>query len=394
MTKRSPGRARVSLRAPTGITFGGTLGYNYQFAPHWLVGVEGEFGRLGLDRSFKEWDDIIVAGSKASSYATIRGRVGYVTGPSLLYVTGGVAFVNITDSFGGTIPQGLPPTVNTTTKTGFTVGTGIETKLSRNWSATTEYQFLQAGSTNFASTVFGVPGVPTSFDHSYHLVKSGLNYKLDGNWDGVPFFGTLLPSDHNWAGLYAGFNAGGGMSAIRAFNPGTNPGGETDPRGVGFAGGGQVGYNYLFMNRWLAGVEADIGKLGVNATVDDWFDTNFARFHVDTEWYATLRGRFGTSTGPALLYVTAGAAWVQLTDGFAPTGFGVTGDLNSRTAAGWTVGGGTEVALDARWSARLEVLYIDVGDRQHQVAPAAFFADFKDHFMVVRGGLNYQLGGL
>ena len=90
-----------------GLSFGGTVGYNWQFAPRWLVGIEGDIGSLGIDHTVKEYNDVIIAGSKADWYGTIRGRFGYVTGPSLLYVTGGVAFVNITDTFGGdsiTIP--------------------------------------------------------------------------------------------------------------------------------------------------------------------------------------------------------------------------------------------------------------------------------------------------
>ena len=124
--------------------------------------------------------------------------------------------------------------------------------------------------------------------------------------------------------------------------------------------------------------------------MDDWDDNGFARFVVNTNWYATARARFGTSTGPALLYVTGGGAWVHLTDGFTPNANGVAGDLMSRTASGWTFGGGTEVALGPHWSARFEALYIDAGHFDHQQAPDPLFADFKDRFMVVRAGLDYQ----
>jgi outer membrane immunogenic protein len=376
-----------------GLTVGGTVGYNWQFAPSWLFGLEGDIGWLNLDRTFKEWDDVILAGSKTDWYGTARARFGYVTGPSLLYVTGGAAFVHVTDTFGGGAP-GVLATANTSTRTGWTVGGGIETKLSRNWTTTTEYLFIDAGSTNFASDPFGI-ATPTTFDHTYHVIKTGLNYKFDGNWEGLPFFGApLLPSNHNWRGLYAGVNVGGGMSLVRAFDVGnTFSAGENDPAGTGFAAGGQVGYNYLISPKWFVGLEGDVNYLGIHSQVDDWFDTGFARFQADTSWYATARARFGSSTGPALLYVTGGAAWVGLKDGFAQTNVIDVGDLASRTAIGWTIGGGTEVAIDSRWSAKLESLYIDAGHTNHQLVPAAFFADFKDRFMVVRAGLNYAFGG-
>src|ERR1700760_1201939 len=117
-----------------GLTFGATVGYNWQFAPSWLVGVEGDIGDMGLDKTFKDWDDLILVGSKATWNSTLRGRFGYVTGPLLLYVTGGAAWVHVTDTFGGG-GGGVPATANSSTPTGFAVGGGIETKLSRNWSS-------------------------------------------------------------------------------------------------------------------------------------------------------------------------------------------------------------------------------------------------------------------
>jgi outer membrane immunogenic protein len=376
-----------------GLTFGATAGYNWQFNPRWLVGIEADVGDMGVAKTSKDWDDLILDGSKATWYSTLRGRFGYVTGPSLLYVTGGAAWVHITDTFGGGGAGGEPATAVSSTSTGFVAGGGIETKLSRNWSTKTEYLFIDVGNTNFNSNVFSVPGVPTTFDHTYHVIKTGLNYKLDGTWEGLPFFGApMLPSNHNWHGLYAGFNIGGGMSLVRAVNDGTSPGGEENPQGTGASAGFQVGYNYMLTQRWFVGAEGDYGYLGVRSQVDDWFDTSFARFEADTSWLATARVRAGSSTGPALLYVTAGAAWVGVKDGFALTGFGVTGDLASRAAFGYAIGGGTEVALNERWSAKIESLFVDVGHANHSVAPAAFFADFKDRFMVVRAGVNMKLG--
>ena len=373
------------------LTVGGTVGYNWQFAPRWLVGLEADIGFMGVDHTFKQWSSPTITGSKADWDATVRARFGYVTGPSLLYVTGGAAFVHITDTFGGDgFPVAAPAIANTTTKTGWTAGGGIETKLSRNWSAKTEYLFIDVGTTSFVSNPFGILA-GTTFDHSYHVIKTGLNYKIDGNWEGLPFFSTaMLPSDHNWQGFYAGLNVGGGISLMRGIN---DVRGELDMNGTGLAAGGQVGYNYMLGGRWFVGVEGDVGYLGVNSSTTAWANT-FDIFTAKTDWYATARARFGTTTGPALLYFTAGGAWVGLKDGFAfvPTSAGV--DISSKTASGWTIGGGTEVALDARWSAKIESLYIDVGHTNHSdLVPAPFFlADFKERFMVVRAGLNYKFG--
>ena len=138
--------------------------------------------------------------------------------------------------------------------------------------------------------------------------------------------------------------------------------------------------------KYFAGLEGDIGYLGVRGSEADWFDT--ARTHsTKTSWYGTARVRAGSSTGPALLYVTAGGAWVNLTDTFTSGGLA---SASSRTAGGWTVGGGMEVALDARWSARIESLYMDVGHRN--LAVGINNSDFKDRFTVVRAGVSYAFG--
>jgi outer membrane immunogenic protein len=390
-------------------TAGVTAGYNRRIGSNFLVGVEGDLGYLGFNRTFREFNDVLVVGEKADWYATLRARAGYLTGPSLLYVTGGAAFVHTTDTFGGLVdfPTSatiIPATASTTTRTGWTAGGGIETKLSRSWSAKTEYLYIDTGTNTFLANPFtATPNTTTTFNHNIHVFKTGLNYNLSGPGDGISslFSPAMLPSNHNWGGVYVGLNAGGGMSnfgASGASDP-ANPGprfGKNDVNGSGFAGGVQAGYNYMITPRYFVGVEGDIGYLGMQQNVFDWFDTS-ANFTVKTDWYGTARVRAGVSTGPALLYVTGGAAWVHMADGFGPIvppSVFVPGDLSWTTRSGWTVGGGTEVALDAHWSAKIETLYISTGVTTHTNAPPAFgfFADFRERFAIARAGLNYKFG--
>jgi len=97
-----------------------------------------------------------------------------------------------------------------------------------------------------------------------------------------------------------------------------------------------------------------------------------------------LETGLGSTVDPAVLQAVA-------------PGTTVTSDIRSETKAGWTIGGGTEVALDARWSARLEYLYIDAGKskRTSIVTVPGFFtlpidSNFSNRFHVVRAGLNYS----
>jgi outer membrane immunogenic protein len=378
-------------------TAGITAGYNLQLSPSWLVGVEGDFGYLGGGQLFQDFDDSIAAGEKNSWYATLRGRVGYVTGPSLIYVTGGVGFVHVTDSFGGDGTAANPAVSSSTTTTGGIFGAGIETKLSRNWSAKTEYLYIDGGSdhTFLSNPILPPTNVPTTFSHSFQVIKTGLNYRFDGNWDGLPFFnGQMLASNHNWNGFYVGGNAGIGSSLTHVHVATFEPGDE-NVNGTGFTGGGQAGYNYLLWQKYLVGVEGDFGALAINRAVADWNDAkppiDLAEFSLKTNWYGTLRGRIGTTTGPALLYLTGGAAWVRLQDGVVPVAAGTPGSITSKTGTGWTWGGGTEVALDQHWSAKLESLYVNSGSSNHLVFAVTppVIAEFKERFVIVRFGLNY-----
>ena len=387
-----------------GSTLGVTAGYNWQFHPHWLVGLEGDLGMLGLDQTNLEFNDNTLVGLKTGWYATARARFGYVTGPSLLYVTGGGAFVHVRDMFGGDGVPGffvndVPPIYSTKTTASWTAGAGIETQLSRAWTTKTEYLFIDGGgSNNFLATPKGVLGIPSAFNHNFNVIKTGLNYHFGapGN-EGMFAFITApaMPSDHDWRGFYVGGNIGGGMSNVDARQTGT-PGatfpGRTQVNGAGGAGGIQAGYNFIFGSRWFAGVEGDFGVLLVKPEFNDWFDQD-DQFNASTNWYGTARVRFGVTTGPALLYVTGGAAWVNSRNGFIAIPTAKTATNSTNTGSGYAIGGGTEVALDARWSAKLESLYIDTGNPSIHLTnpPSVFGASFKDHFLVARAGLNFKL---
>jgi outer membrane immunogenic protein len=369
-----------------GLTGGVQAGINWQFTPTWLVGLEGDFGYLGARRSNTDWFDGITIGQKASWYATARARTGHVTGPSLLYVTGGAAFVRMEETFGGNTATGLAPATSDTTRTGWTAGAGIETKLSRNWSAKTEYLYIATGTHNFAANPYGIADT-ASFKSQFHMVKAGLNYNFGGGKD-APLFNTA--SERDWAGFYLGANSGLGVSATHITGI-AGPRGAADINGSGFAGGIQAGYNVMLGPNWFAGLEADAGFLDIDRSFQDWGDV--FEFAQKTDWYGTLRGRAGWNTGAALLYATAGGAAVRVKNAINNLNPALPGS-STETATGWTVGGGTEVALNSRWSAKVEALYIDVGNQRAETTNglgAVRAIDFDRRFQVIRAGLNYKL---
>ena len=79
-------------------------GADYQFAPNWVVGVEGQYSWLGSNNLSAIFPDRLRLQQRpARDSASITGRVGYTWGPALFYVKGGYAYSNNRDTltFGG-----------------------------------------------------------------------------------------------------------------------------------------------------------------------------------------------------------------------------------------------------------------------------------------------------
>ena len=211
---------------PRGVIGGGQIGFNWQFAPAWVFGLEADIQASGMKRTANcvqtcNSATVIAPGvgpatfpvsfsensaqHKIHWFGTVRGRVGLAAGSSLFYVTGGLAYAelernaSVAASTGFIGVPGL--TVNTfsgsfnakSTKTGWTLGGGMETALFGNWTLKAEYLYLDLGSvtetfnTVFQSLVVGgqvgqvgtVAEVRTiTSDLKDHIVRVGLNYRF------------------------------------------------------------------------------------------------------------------------------------------------------------------------------------------------------------------------
>jgi len=152
--------------------FGAQVGYNWQ-AANWVYGIEGDiqttFGHVGTATG----TCTAVAcrlNARLNGFGTIRGRVGSLIGPGLLYVTGGAAFMSI----GGELQVPSQSAITSdggTWRTGYTVGAGYEQMLWNRWSGKIEYLYMAAkGPSLTAGTVTG------AVDLREHLLRAGLNY--------------------------------------------------------------------------------------------------------------------------------------------------------------------------------------------------------------------------
>jgi outer membrane immunogenic protein len=153
-------------------------GADYQFAPNWVAGIEGQYSWLGNNSSVIFPGGYIYTNNQRA-LGSVTGRLGYTWGPALLYVKGGYAYSdnNETVTLGGVA---TPFALNAGHSNGYTVGAGLEYMFAQNWSAKAEYQYYDFGNSRFTAPV---PLVPFgSFRNDDHTVKVGLNYRF--NWGG------------------------------------------------------------------------------------------------------------------------------------------------------------------------------------------------------------------
>jgi outer membrane immunogenic protein len=119
-------------------------GYNWQKPNNLVLGVEG-------DVSFGDDIDYL---------ASLRGRIGLALGPTLLYATGGVAFIGYDDDF-----------FDDDSETGWVAGLGIEHKLRDNVSIGLEGLYYAFDDREFAGF---------EEDADFWTVRARLTYHFGG----------------------------------------------------------------------------------------------------------------------------------------------------------------------------------------------------------------------
>jgi outer membrane immunogenic protein len=194
------------------------------------------------------------------------------------------------------------------------------------------------------------------------IVFAGQSVAADLSYSG-PSRGPAQLGGYSWTGPYVGANLGYQWASIS--NSPTNP--------SGFAAGIQAGYNWQMMNQFVFGVETDLQLSGA--------DDVFAPWKFSNPWFGTLRGRVGYAMGNILFYGTVGLAY-----GGIEAQSTVTGISESRTHAGWALGGGMEVALTGRWTAKAEYLYVDLSSRNFGLTGMSNGLDSG----LLRLGVNYR----
>jgi outer membrane immunogenic protein len=119
--------------------------------------------------------------------ATATSTVGIAHNNWLLYGKAGVAYENVSYTDNWTVGgASLFSGTGSNSRTGWTVGTGIEWAAWQNWSVKVEYDYLDFGTKNvpLSGTLAGAVGFAPGIQDSNHInqVKAGLNYRFPNIW--------------------------------------------------------------------------------------------------------------------------------------------------------------------------------------------------------------------
>jgi outer membrane immunogenic protein len=282
--------------APFGVIGGGQVGYNWQAAPSWVLGIEADFQGSGQSDTacvFQCTFPAIAGFDRHESITqrldwlgTVRGRVGWTNGPVLFYGTGGLAYgrVRLDQSWSEfNFGAGVTAAASTTqTKSGWTAGVGAEAQLFGNWTAKLEYLYVDLGSMTGATFVFPAVGnVLIAERHDFsttfrdHIVRLGLNYKFGDPVYVAPATGMSYKAPpaaavaYDWTGFYVGGNVGLSVARDPTSTPFNTINNTTGVVGAvffaerftlspwGAIGGGQIGYNRQVAPNLVLGLEAD-----------------------------------------------------------------------------------------------------------------------------------------
>src|SRR6266849_5042275 len=144
----------------SGGAFGGQVGCDYQFTGGWVIGVRGNAlatdihgSGLQLDEPRENSDGTFAA--KTNFLASVTGRLGYSWNTVLTYVNGGAAWAHDKYDFSHADELALvfQETFPKESRTGWTVGGGVEWAFAPNWSAFAEYAYYDFGDTSRSLTV-------------------------------------------------------------------------------------------------------------------------------------------------------------------------------------------------------------------------------------------------
>jgi outer membrane immunogenic protein len=158
---------------------GGTIGYNWQQGAV-VFGLEADAAWADISNSAAGFVTTagglvipVTASAKIQDWGTVRGRIGYAFGPTLLYATGGYAWADT--KLSGSVPGAFSAS-DSQVHSGWTIGAGAEWMFAPNWSLKGEYLYKSFDSKNYTFNLLGTSATAASGSFDIHSVQVGVNY--------------------------------------------------------------------------------------------------------------------------------------------------------------------------------------------------------------------------
>jgi outer membrane immunogenic protein len=180
-----------------GALAGGQVGFNVQ-SGNFVWGIEGDVSWSDVGGSARLLPYPVnypASGSPAWQFnssiewlATVRARLGITGGSALFYATGGFAFGEVSSTLDVVGPGYDAWGKKNETRTGFTMGGGVEWMLASKWTLKAEYLYVNLGEVGGilpgeqkTSCPAGCPHTTDGFggDLDLHTLRLGLNYNLN-----------------------------------------------------------------------------------------------------------------------------------------------------------------------------------------------------------------------
>ncbi len=181
-----------------GVQGGVVGGWDFQFGS-FVVGVAAEYSRVDAEDSVTSYSTTPASYTferKLKDLTAIRGRVGYATGPALIYATGGAATGEMSNRFySSQSANSFTATTDDDQADGYQAGGGVEYMLAPNFSVTGEYMYTSLEAPDFnirvgrgvaaANNPFvltpntvGTDIIRSNSRFGLHAVRIGMNYRF------------------------------------------------------------------------------------------------------------------------------------------------------------------------------------------------------------------------
>jgi outer membrane immunogenic protein len=172
--------ARTAHTDMSGMVAGGQVGCDYQFNGSWVIGIAGSLNASDVTgTNMDQFNQTWTLRDKIDWYGSVTGRIGAAINTALIYARGAYAFAhNNFEIENSGVTLGTP----SNTRTGWTLGVGVEWAFAPCWSAFVEGNYYRFGNNTetFANNLNFVmqPPLINVQPIAFETLTVGLNYRF------------------------------------------------------------------------------------------------------------------------------------------------------------------------------------------------------------------------